>query len=311
MGKIRVVCIVGSGRSGSTVLDTVLGDSSDVESVGELVNAPEAFLNVEECCACGERAVKCDFWLATRKEWTKLSGLKNVAELKVLQLRYERIRKLPYLLISCLLKTKGYREYLHAEQSMYEAIASVSGKKVIIDSSKNPIRAFSLSKIPEIDLFAIHLVRDGRGVAWSYAKSFEKDAKGGVQKKIAAIPAWRTAFSWLLVNILSEILVGWVPGDKFLRIRYEDFVEKPGEILKKIGEFIGVDYRGVSKKNQDGEEVPVGHMIAGNRVRMVGVIRLKPDYGWKESLSDQDRDIFWYIAGWLARRYGYQRTSPK
>lgn len=158
MVRIRVVYIVGSGRSGSTVLDTVLGDSTNVESVGELVNAPRAFAVVDEHCACGERVGDCSFWRTIHQEWVNVSEFDDLHELDRLQRRYELKKRWPYLFISRLLKTKRYRRYLEGEQVMCQAIAHVSGKQVIVDSSKSPIRAFALSKMPEIDFRALHHV---------------------------------------------------------------------------------------------------------------------------------------------------------
>jgi hypothetical protein len=53
----------------------------------------------------------------------------------------------------------------------------------------------------------------------------------------------------------------------------------------------------------------VGHAVAGNRLRMAGAIRLKPDMEWAHKLSPRDKRIFWLLAGWLAKQYGYRPGS--
>ena len=213
--------------------------------------------------------------------WKKLSGYVAENELSKLQSRYERVCRLPFLWWARILRTRGYRRYLHAEQSLYQAILIVSGKRVIVDSSKNPVRAFALASMSGVDFYVLHLVRDGRGVAWSLMKLI-KDPEASVQNDLKAKPVCRTALSWLLVNILSDTLFARTLKIKMFFVRYEDFVEDVEVTLSKIGDFVGVDFRPVEKKINAGLALPVGHTIAGNRARMAVLIKLKPDYEWKK-----------------------------
>jgi len=296
---------MGAGRSGSTVLDTVLGGHPEIESVGELVNASKAFSNPFEYCACGERAGDCPFWAKVRDEWKKLSGYKDISELAELQHHYERVRRLPYLYLSRLFGTAGYKRYLHAQQSLFQAIAIVSGKGIVVESSKSPVRAFALANMLDVDFYVIHLVRDGRGVAWSLKKSYKKDPKAGVQQDLHSLPIWKTALSWAFVNMLSEML--FRNFQHSMQVFYEEFVENTDKVLNLIGDFMGVSFHGINNMINNEGKIPVGHTVAGNRLRMTGVIKLNPDYEWKKSLSELDKNSFGYIVGWLLRRYGYCR----
>lgn len=49
-------------------------------------------------------------------------------------------------------------------------------------------------------------------------------------------------------------------------------------MLKNISHFTGVNYHHTIEKLRNAEVISVGHTVAGNRVRMTGVIGLKPDY---------------------------------
>ncbi len=53
----------------------------------------------------------------------------------------------------------------------------------------------------------------------------------------------------------------------------------------------------------------VAHVIGGNRIRMSQGIVLKPDYEWKEKLPDIAKQVFWVLAGWYAKKHGYQKLS--
>ena len=46
----------------------------------------------------------------------------------------------------------------------------MSGRSVVIDSSKDPSYAYVLARAPEIDLRVAHTIRDSPAVAYSWAK---------------------------------------------------------------------------------------------------------------------------------------------
>jgi hypothetical protein len=94
-----------------------------------------------------------------------------------------------------------------------------------------------------------------------------------------------------------------------VRIRYEDFVSDPRITLGRIGECCGLNLNSVADDVLAGRSIPVGHTIAGNRLRMAGSVRLKPDWEWLEKLSAADRSLCWRIAGSLLKHYGYERDG--
>ena len=87
---VRVVYIMGYGRSGSTVLDTVLGNVDGVESVGELANVARSGWRGEEPCACGRLARDCSFWSSVRRRWEERGG--DLDRYLALQARHETRR---------------------------------------------------------------------------------------------------------------------------------------------------------------------------------------------------------------------------
>ncbi|MCB1037862.1 MAG: sulfotransferase, partial [Acidobacteria bacterium] len=150
MSPIRVLYIMGYGRSGSTLLDTILGDHPEVESVGELANLLRAWSN-DEFCACQRRAHKCPFWQEVWQRW-EASGEAGPEGYEELQERYQRLRQLPRLALASLLSSKTLEDYRCKTKGLFEAVAAVSGKKVIVDSSKNPGRGLVLAGIPGLDV---------------------------------------------------------------------------------------------------------------------------------------------------------------
>ncbi|MCK4391569.1 sulfotransferase, partial [Candidatus Bipolaricaulota bacterium] len=216
---------------------------------------------------------------------------------------FERTRRIPRLLKEARLGSPKFQKYAKRAHAIYKAIQTVSGKPIIVDSSKNPARALALSLVPGIELSLIHMVRDGRGVIWSRMKSFRKNEQAGIERYLRSWPTWRSSFDWALGNCLSEWVARRVGSS--LRLRYEDVVEKPDDALTTIGEYLGISLDSIAKKLAAGTKLFVGHNIAGSRIRMSKAITLYPDYEWKERLPRRSRFLFWILVGVVAKRYGY------
>jgi hypothetical protein len=300
-----VLYIMGLWRSGSTILDIILGNHEQLESVGELRNLPlEGWLG-SEICSCGNPAASCERWRAVHDSWVDRVGGDKTARLVELQNRFERLRSIPQIVAASLFRpSRDFREYGKLLTSLYAAIAEVSGKSVIVDSTKYPGRAMALLRTRGIQVRLLHLVRDGRAVIWSYRRKPNVDFHGNVIDIDSDRLARWTTKQWLWVNALSELAVK-MAGKKAVRIRYEDLVLHPERELARVGSKLDLDLRPVAELLQSAAPLHVGHMIAGNRVRHQGAVKLSPDLEWREKLPLEDRRAFWRRAGWLARRYGY------
>jgi hypothetical protein len=305
---IRVLYIMGYGRSGSTVIGSVLGNHSDIVSVGELMNLSRSGWINAQYCACGERGNVCPFWSGVRREWIKRTGVDDIEGYMELQSAFERLNQWLWLSKEKLKQTPRFRAYGKHTYALFKALSTVSGKSIIVDSSKSPARAFSLSLIPGIDLQVIHLIRDSRGVAWSLKKEYQKDEKAGIQRNFKSRPICRTAISWLAFNLQSNWVRRQLDPGKSMLVRYEDFMSNPETTLNKIGELTEIDLAEVSSRVLHGESISVGHNIAGNRLRMAGEVQLQPDIEWKHRLPSKSKKIIWIFTGWLMRRYGYKKS---
>ena len=309
--RLRVIYIMGAGRSGSTVLDTVLGNHPAVVNVGELVNLQRSGWQRGELCSCGAAAGVCPFWSRVRQVWESRSPV-GVAEYVRLQDRFERFGAIPWarLMLRLPRASWGMEEYLEATRALYEAIAEAAGKRVIVDSSKGPLRAELLSRIPALDLRYLHLVRDGRAVAWSRRKAFEQNTRAGIQRALPPRPASYSVAYWLLVNTACDEVLRRsrraAPGlTRAARLHYEDFVTNPSEALATIEAVVGLGLDPLREMLTRDVPFRVGHVAAGNRLRMSGAIRLQPDFEWRERLSRREQQICLTIAGWKLREYGY------
>jgi hypothetical protein len=327
---VKVLKITGLGRSGSTILDVVLGNHPQIESVGEVMSlARNGWISRESLrgidpkrlrrpfCTCGKRLdvlyvdtpdEACPFWSSVRREWVERTDGDSIESYPKLQNDFELKRRWPRLLYEKRRPSAPFRSYARLTLDFFESIRAVSGKPIIVDSSKSPVRAYALGMIPGIDLYVVHLVRDGRGVITSLRKTFKKDLQAGIMWDHKGHPMWKTVVRWIVLNLAAEWVGIQLGPKRTMRLRYEDFVADPEAALGKIGSLIELDLTSVANAASSGKPMQAGHNIGGNRTKKSGFIVLRPDdEEWKTTLSPREQRLAWVLMGWLMRRYGYKR----
>lgn len=289
---LRVLYLMGHSRSGSTILNNLLGCHQQVVAVGELANLVERGWNKHLPCSCGEPGDLCPFWREVQQHWNELAGEEDLPRYARLQRRFERIRSIPLVLYSLYRCDPLFKEYVRSTILLFTAVARVAGRDVVVDASKNPVRALALSRAPEIDLTTVHLIRDARGVAWSFNRSSQ--------------PVAKTALFWIAFTLVSSFVRKF--SRKSLLLRYEDLARFPGTALGRIQPFVGLSYDHVSAFVKAGGKIPSVHCIAGNRLRKQGPLQLRLDEEWRLALPPRDKILVWLLAGWLLRYFGYRRA---
>jgi hypothetical protein len=333
---VRVLMITGSARSGSTILDIALGNHPHIESVGEVMDlirtgwiSRESLRGIDPMrlrrpiCTCGKRLdvlyvdtpdEACPFWSRVRGEWVERTDPESIENYPKLRGNFERTR-LALLIQQCLRllyekrrQSASFRSYAGLTRAFFESIRAVSGKPIIVDSTKSPVRAFAHSLVPGIDLYVVHLVRDGRGVITSRRKTFKKDIRAGIMWDHEGIPMWRTVVRWIGLNLAAEWVCTRLGPKKTMRLRYEDFVADPKGALERIGSLIQLDLTDVADAASSGQPMQAGHNVGGNKTKKSGIITLRPDaQEWRTALSPAEKRLSWIFIGWLLRRYGYKR----
>ena len=303
----RVLYVMGAARSGSTVFNTVLGNHPQIEGVGELGYLSRSGHVFEEYCACGERADVCPYWSEVRRVWAEYGGPHDVVEYTALQREFEGGRwRLRQILRQRDQPSLRFQAYAKQVQTLFEAICTVSGKRIVADTTKTPLRAVALSVIFGDELRIVHLLRDGRAVAWSMKQGLEKDDRGGVQRDQPPRHVLRTAAYWVVMNLQSAWVRRQLAPEQSVQVRYEEFMTQPKETLDTIGALVECDLSEIAKAIEAKATFPIGHTIAGNRLRMARTLQLHPDREWSQKMPAKDRMLFGAVAGWLMCQYGYK-----
>jgi sulfotransferase family protein len=305
-GNVTVLYILGSGRSGSTVLERSLVDAIDGSAgVGELRWIWDRGILDDYLCGCASAFHACDFWqrvlghLSARlPAGASVEG--HAGRMIALRRGVERLRHMPFL-IGPQLAPAAYRQrlesYRQALGMLYESVAAAAGARVVVDSSKEPVYAYVLAGVPGIDLRVLHLVRDSRAVAYSWERHVSRPEIHWAQQEMRRYTVWQSASQWNLKNALAELLRA--QGVPVSRLRYEDFVTAPSETVGRLLDDLRLPAR----------TAPFGggwHSVSGNPVRFRGEARtLRLDREWELRMPRGKRVAVTAATAPLLLRYGY------
>jgi protein-tyrosine sulfotransferase len=209
--------IIGSGRSGNTLLRSMLTQG------GEIVFPPESYV-----------------WPRLYRKSLALSELNWEDYSKIVLGEFISYKEfytwdydLTHLFQEVLLLPKSEQNLGGIINLIYTDYAKkFSNQENIRWGDKTPINTIYIDKIIKIFPKAkiIHIVRDPRDVASSYVKAgLEKDYK-------SAIEIWDLSVS--KANKLKNIL----PRDQFIEVKYEDLVRNPEIVLKNVCDFSNLNF---------------------------------------------------------------------
>ena len=310
---VKVLYIGGCGRSGSTLLDRMLGQVPGVCSLGEFTHLWRGLLHNAEC-GCGAAIRDCPFWRAVGERAFGGWETVDVAEMLHLQRAVQRQRYVPFMMVPALWPT--YREklerYARVLGELYRGVQEASGAALIVDSTKHYSGAFLLGRVAGLDLQVVHLVRDSRGVAFSWSKTVARPEAAHRGAPMNRYSPGRSSCRWLGYNAGFEVLDRLGVPSTF--VRYEDLVRSPRIELERILERAGVQPDGEACSFIEGPEMSLrpNHTVAGNPMRFrVGNIRLRVDDEWKSKFPPRHRRLVSVLTQPLLVRYGYAGEGPR
>lgn len=239
-------------------------------------------------CSCGAQINDCFFWSGY------LMGIS--ANTRDFCTNYVRMRYFIFEVIGKRISKLKNGERAKTEISnLYKNIAMQHDNKVLLDTSKNPAYRIFMATRSEIDVKFIHLVRNPVDVVNSYSKT-----------KIYLLkqPLLKVLMAWALSNSLAEKVK--TAGYDCVTIRYEDFINSPVEICKKIIQ----DLRLPNDRIQwpENEKFPIGvqHALAGNpdKLDVEEYITIKKRLSNNRELSLKDKFVL-LLSRSGRKKYGY------
>lgn len=308
MPGLPLLYIGGSGRSGSTLLGRVAGLVPGFVNVGELMFLWGRGIGDNQLCGCGEAFWDCSFWTAVGEAayggWTSEIGERG----ERLRAAVERNRFVPGMAQPRLLSARRRSDlaaYAELFEPVYRAVHQVSGAAVIVETSKGPAHASVLRHVRAVELKVCLLVRDSRGVAYSWTKVKKRPEIRDGDAYMDTYAPWRVTAEW--AGFAAAFTCASLVGVPTMRMRYEDLVVTPQDELERLVRFADPARTTMPEVFRDRKVTLVGdHSVAGNPDRFtVGETELRPDEEWREQLpAGQRAKMTAMTFPWLLR-YGY------
>lgn len=323
VSTLRLLYIGGAGRSGSTLIERLLNELPGVCGLGEVARVWDNGLRDNRLCGCGAAFRDCPLWQRIGEHafggWHHVD-LGRIRRLRDAVGRTRHVGRLAAPRLSAR-RRSAVTAYIGYYQQIWAAAAAVTGAQVVVDSSKDTALAYCLRWAGPADLRILHLVRDPRGVAYSWLKKIH-DPESGTQIPVPRFPAARCAVSWSAHNAAYDLLArlgrradGAPPGRLVHRLRYEEFLADPQTALAGLADLARLpDGAAADLPQLRGGHAQLGtlHSVSGNRMRFdTGRLRLRIDDAWRTGLPARQRRLVGTLAAPLLRAYGYHRPQPQ
>jgi hypothetical protein len=268
---------MGAGRSGTTILATVLGGVKEITTLGEMHQFLDHLLN-KNPCSCGEQLNDCHFWSPIVANLQKKYTKEDLIKINNHNIKVENHNHIIKSLIS------SDKKYVTFQQELIALIKEQKPSEYYLDSAKYISRALQLSKIKGLNVKIVYLVRDVRGVINSFGKK--------VQTTKSPLS---TIVYYSVINFFGQ-WVYWILGKKkVLKLRYEDFVETPRNTLNQIQNFAACDMFEAINKLESNEPFNMPHIIGGNRMTEKSSVKLKSDLQWKKNISRPKQMAYYFL----------------
>ena len=270
---ISIVYLLGAGRSGTTLLATVLNTIEGIRTIGEMHQFPE-YARHNKDCSCGKPLRSCPFWGRIISDLDL--SVEEMEQLLDIASREEQHRNIPALLLG----KKPKPAYAEFQGRIFDSCQKASGTMHLLDSSKYIARFLLLNRIPALKVTGIYLVRDVRGVVESFGKNVQTP-KNPLQALLY----------YGLINMVGE-LVYRLYGN-VIKVRYEDFIADP---LKEARRIVRHIYGGEPPPQELPETFEMPHIVGGNRMKAMKTVSINKQDGWHNRLSRLKRHLYYLAA---------------
>ena len=300
--NLPVVYILSAGRSGSTLLELLLGASENTWTLGEAQILPWELRENRQPCGCGMPVAECEFWQNVLPNIPIGEGTYPIEHFRETHTSGKAFRW--HILSSLLFGHRdkslqaAIREYgdlnaIYSSEVRAEAKSRTNSEiRWLIDSSKDPYRLLWLDASDRFDLRVIFLTKSPQAYAYSRIKS-----SNTARLKMTS----HAAISWTLVNALMYLICRKRFQSRFCHVRYRDIAADPDVYRTHFEEWLDVAFptwhSTVIREYEN-------HGIAGNHMRWENdPIRL--DEAWKHQLSLPEKMLAQGLALPVAKILGY------
>lgn len=315
--KVKLIYILAQSHSGSTLVDSILGTHPEISSSGELrylnwqlerTKGTGGTVEAETCCSCESDFRNCDFWSEVLARITQRTGNDIINDPLSFDTSHfghysyqnsgghsrsfgDRLlgflarkwleRGLPLEVICRLTPRAKLR--IRNNWLLYELMAEVSGRNIVVDSSKHLLIALLLQASRPEDVWFVFLHRDVRGLAYSHKK---RATERGQQYSLR-----RTVLNAKVFEERIHRYKTYIPNLQYFDCTYEEVVRAPSSFLDRVAGAIGASADHVRQADDHFYIDPQNqHLVAGNPMRYRGRQKVRFDSGWTKGLTSEELD---------------------
>ena len=249
----EILYVLSDTRSGSTLLDQLLGAHSHIVSVGEL-HWLNAYVRKDRrlydpahplACTCGQAVLDCPFWIDVQEaanrpldsfrlrprfiRWRGADAGNQSLRERLMQLPLRLTKQVPSAYTNPIIhRILGGPKLARDSIALADAILSATGSKILVDSSKSVLKFWSVYRQQPGRVRTVILARDYRAVVYSKmkrGKSLENAAR-----------EWRRKMEQI------ELLTSDVTDDRCYRLKYEVLCADPTEALTALCAYLDIGF---------------------------------------------------------------------
>ncbi len=303
--QLKIVYIASNGRSGSTVLDLLLGAHAACWTLGEFYVLPWELRTHTKPCGCGVSVEQCPFWGSIVQEQQEVLRHGSIDRFRDSYNGGRPVRWGEYRFLSS--ASARHRERRRQSLEKYgqdnlkvlgrvlEKARAVKGEQVqwLVDASKSVYRLLWLKESGMFDVRVVHLVKDPRAYVYSMCRGMSGLSRASMFAK--------AVLRWNIENhLFNSVLRAHFKPEECLRLRYNELATDPRNTLKQVSDWLNLpsdDELAVKFRDEN-------HGIAGNPSRFEATgVRL--DEKWRFELGRGTRHFVRLVSAPLAARYGF------
>jgi len=289
MSKPTIIYIAGYGRSGSTLLDVILGNHPNVLSTGELTSvAQDSVLNNN--CSCGVSINACELY------GDLIHNKNEIAQNMESIIRHFESRGDYLRTTQSQVSQDNFYQYRSFHEQLFNDLSDSSGCQYIVDSSKtvgstaNRVRWL---KFIGFDVKVIHIYKN-LGKIWQSVRKGSNHqlqdkqahkislfaqlglrAKQRVPNKAGPLTfAVKSLVGWYLANKTARSYAGLVGEGNYMKLNYDKFITNPEKELNRLGYMLNLDVTGLVQIINNNDCLKVGHIIGGNRMKEASCVHM-------------------------------------
>jgi hypothetical protein len=276
--KIKLIYISSSGRSGSTLLDMLLGKHNQCYTLGEFQMMPIDFKNNTQPCGCSKKVSECELWTKIYNKNREIINNGIISRFREFDggkvLRWAELLE---IFFSKPINNKQIELYGKDNYQVLDTVYNQLQDKDIryfVDASKDSYRLKWLIQSAYFDVKVLHIIKKPEAFVYSMTKD-----KKGLKRLHMTL---RMTLRWIVENsIIYKVAHKYAKKDNYYKVNYEELAGNFDNEINNIFNFLELE---MSPNLFNDGFMHKNHAISGNFMRFKSP-NISLDEKWKYNMG--------------------------